>query len=75
MKNLMLPDIDLNKKINKCSNMEDLVGKNGLMQRLFGDIIKQFLEVEMEDHLGRSKYSRNTFFIQRYHSFYIPSEK
>lgn len=58
MKNLVLPDIDLNKEVNKCSIMEDLVGKNGLMQRLFGNIIQQFSEAEMEEHLGRSKYTR-----------------
>jgi transposase-like protein len=38
--------------------MEDLVGKNGLMQRLFGNIIQQFLEAEMEEHLGREKYEK-----------------
>lgn len=45
-------------ELKKCKNMEDLVGKNGLMQRLFGNIIQQFLEAEMEDHLGRDKYER-----------------
>ncbi|NLM34878.1 MAG: hypothetical protein GX206_05510 [Clostridiales bacterium] len=39
--------------------MEDLVGKNGLRQRLFGNIIQQFLEAEMEEHLGREKYERS----------------
>ena len=38
-------DIDLKSEINKCKSMEDLVGKNGLMQRLFGNIIQQFLEL------------------------------
>lgn len=55
---LEIPDIDLKKELKKCSSMEDLVGKNGLMQRLFGGIIQQFLEAEMEDHLGREKYAR-----------------
>ncbi|PRR84657.1 hypothetical protein CLLU_23410 [Clostridium luticellarii] len=36
---LEIPDIDLKKELNKCSNTEDLVGKNGLMQKLFGGII------------------------------------
>jgi len=58
MKNLVLPDIDLNKELSKCSNMEDLVGKNGLMQKLFGNIIQQFLEAEMDEQLGREKYER-----------------
>lgn len=58
MRELNVPQIDLNRELNKCRNMEDLVGKNGLMQRLFGDIIQQFLEAEMDEHLGRSKYER-----------------
>jgi len=72
MKNLVLPDIDLNKEVNKCSSMEDLVGKNGLMQRLFGDIIQQFLEAEMEEHLGRSKYSRNSNEDKNYRNGFSP---
>lgn len=60
MNNLQLPNIDLNKELSKCKDMEDLVGKNGLMQRLFGDIIQQFLEAEMEEHLGREKYQRQS---------------
>ena len=45
MAELDIPDIDLKSEINKCKSMEDLVGKNGLMQRLFGNIIQQFLEL------------------------------
>ena len=59
MKELKLPDVDLNKELNKCKSMEDLVGKDGLMQRLFGNIIQQFLDVEMIEHLGRGKYERS----------------
>ncbi|MGN0575696.1 MAG: IS256 family transposase [Ruminococcus sp.] len=55
-----MPNIDLNEELKKCSTMEDLVGKNGLMQRLFGNIIQQFLEAEMEEHLGRDRYERAT---------------
>jgi transposase-like protein len=29
------------------------------MQRLFGNIIQQFLEAEMEEHLGRERYERS----------------
>lgn len=48
MPELNIPNIDLNAELKKCKSMEDLVGKNGLMQRLFGNIIQQFLEAEME---------------------------
>lgn len=59
MRNVQIPDIDLNKELSKCRNMDDLIGKNGLMQRLFGGIIQQFLEAEMEEHLSREKYERS----------------
>jgi transposase-like protein len=59
MKELDIPEIDLTKELKKCRSMEDLVGKNGLMQRLFGNIIQQFMEAEMEEHLGREKYERS----------------
>lgn len=72
MKNLVLPDIDLNKEVNKCKSMEDLVGKNGLMQRLFGNVIQQFLEAEMEEHLGRSKYDRDLNDDKNYRNGYTP---
>lgn len=70
MKQLQIPDIDLNKELNKCKSMEDLVGKNGLMQRLFGNIIQQFLEAEMEDHLGREKYEREDSEEKNYRNGY-----
>lgn len=72
MNNLTLPDIDFNKEVNNCKSMEDLVGKNGLMQRLFGNIIQQFLEAEMEDHLGRSKYDRDLNDDKNYRNGYTP---
>lgn len=59
MKELDIPDIDLKKELKRCKSMEDLVGKDGLMQRLFGNVIQQFLEAEMEEHLGRDKYERS----------------
>lgn len=58
MREIQMPDIDLNKELSKCKNMEDLIGKNGLMQRIFGNVIQQFLEVEMDEHLQRNKYER-----------------
>lgn len=58
MHELNIPDIDLKSELSRCKSMEDLVGKNGLMQRLFGNIIQQFLEAEMQEHLGRQKYER-----------------
>jgi transposase-like protein len=59
MPDINIPNFDLNKELSKCKSMEDLVGKNGLMQRMFGNIIQQFLEAEMEEHLGRERYERS----------------
>lgn len=70
MRELNIPDIDLKKELSKCDSMEDLVGKNGLMQRLFGNIIQQFLEAEMEEHLGRDKYVRNDTEDKNYRNGY-----
>jgi transposase-like protein len=70
MNSLEIPDIDLNKELSKCKSMEDLIGKNGLMQRLFGGIIQQFLEAEMEDHLGREKYERQNAIDKNYRNGY-----
>ena len=72
MPELNLPNIDLNEELKKCSSREDLVGKNGLMQRLFGNIIQQFLEAEMEDHLGREKYDRTASDSRNYRNGYSP---
>lgn len=37
-------DIYLKEKIAKCRTMDDVCGKNGLLQRLLGDIVEQMLE-------------------------------
>lgn len=57
---LEVPDIDLKAEIKKCKTMEDVVGRNGLMQRLLGGVMQQLLEAEMEEHLGREKYERSS---------------
>lgn len=70
MPELNIPDIDFKSELKKCKNMEDLVGKDGLMQKLFGSIIQQFLEAEMEGHLGREKYERSTEDERNYRNGY-----
>ena len=46
---IIIPDLDYQAEVRKCKTMEDVVGKNGLMQKLFKDIIQQLLEAEMEN--------------------------
>lgn len=59
MKDIIVPNIDYQAEVKKCKTMEDVVGKNGLMQKLFKDVIQQLLEAEMEEHLDREKYERS----------------
>lgn len=59
MKDLIIPDVDYQAEIKKCKTMEDVVGKNGLMQKLFKQVMQQLLEAEMENHLGREKHERS----------------
>lgn len=56
MKEIEIPNIDYKAEIKKCKTMDDVVGKNGLMQKLLKDVIQQLLEAEMEEHLGRERY-------------------
>ena len=55
---MKVPDIDYQAEIKKCKTLEDVVGKNGLMKKLFKDVIQQLLEAEMDEHLGSEKYER-----------------
>ena len=47
----------LDEELAKCETMEDLTGKNGLVQKLVGGMIEKLLEKEMEEHLGYEKHS------------------
>ncbi len=58
MKEIKVPDINYQEEIKKCKTMDDVVGKNGLMQRLLKDVMQQLLEAEMDEALGREKYER-----------------
>lgn len=37
---MKMPDINYQEKIKKCKSMDDVVGKNGLMQKLLKDVIQ-----------------------------------
>lgn len=49
-----------NEEVRKCKTIDDVMGKNGLIQRLVKDVLENILEGEMEEHLGRQKYERNS---------------
>jgi transposase-like protein len=52
-----IPDFDLKTELAKCKTTSDLTGKNGLIQKLLGNMITQMLETEMDEHLGYEKHS------------------
>ena len=51
---------DYNSEIKKCKTIDDVLGKNGLVQRLVKDVLENILEAEMDEHLGRDKYQRQS---------------
>lgn len=59
MKNFVVSDFNYKEEVRKCKSLDDVMGKNGLIQRMLKDVIQNILEAEMEDHLGRDKYERN----------------
>ncbi len=44
--------INYQEEIKKCKTMDDVMGKNGLMQKLLKDVIQNLLEAEISEHLG-----------------------
>ena len=51
-------NFDYNSEVKKCKTIDDVLGKNGLVQRLIKDVLENILEAEMDEHLGRDKYQR-----------------
>ena len=49
---------DLDAELKHCKTMEDLTGKNGLVQKLVGKMIEKMLEQEMAEHLGYEKHEK-----------------
>ena len=53
-------NFDYKSEIKKCKTIDDVLGKNGLVQRLVKDVLENILEAEMDEHLGRDKYQRQS---------------
>lgn len=54
---MSLKKIDIDRELSNCKTMDDLCGKNGLLQRLLGGMIEQMLEKEMDEHIGYTKHA------------------
>lgn len=53
-------NFDYNSEVKKCKTIDDVLGNNGLVQRLVKDVLENILEAEMDEHLGRDKYQRQS---------------
>ena len=53
-------NFDYNSEVKKFKTIDDVLGKNGLVQRLVKDVLENILEAEMDEHLGRDKYQRQS---------------
>lgn len=51
-------NFDYKLEVKKCKTIDDVMGKDGLIQRLVKDVLENILEGEIEEHLGRNKYER-----------------
>ncbi len=50
--------VNLDEELKKCRTIEDLMGKNGLLQRLIGPMVERLLDAELEEELGYQSHSR-----------------
>lgn len=41
-------NLDYNEEVRKCRTIDDVIGKNGLIQRLVKDVIENILDGEMK---------------------------
>ena len=53
-------NFDYNSEVKRCKTIDDVLGKNGLVRRLVKDVLENILEAEMDEHLGRDKYQRQS---------------
>lgn len=48
-------------ELKKCKTMDNLIGKNGLLQKLIGKMVERLLEQEMDEHLGYDKHNKKGY--------------
>lgn len=56
--NSLKTKINFDEELSKCKTMEDLCGKNGLLQKMIGGMVEKLLEQEMTEYLGYEKHER-----------------
>lgn len=56
-KNIDFKQLDFQEELAKCKTAEDIVGKDGLIKKLIGNMLEHILQKEMDEHLGYDKHS------------------
>jgi putative transposase len=57
---------DFDEEIKNCSTLEDVTGKDGLIQKMLKSVIENMLEKEMSEYLGREKHDRSDLSTNNY---------
>lgn len=52
-----MKNFNLDEELKNCKSINDITGKNGLVQKLIKGMIEKLLEEEMKEHLGYEKHS------------------
>lgn len=51
-------NFDYEQELSNCRSLEDVTGKDGLIQKMIKDVVQKMLEKEMQEHLGCEKHER-----------------
>ena len=50
---------DFEQELSRCKNLDDVTGKDGLIQRMIKGVLESMLEREMGEFMGREKHDRS----------------
>ena len=56
-----MENFDYEKELSRCKTLEDITGKNGLVQRIVKDAIETILQKEFNQHLENTSAYRNGY--------------
>ena len=56
-----MENFDYQRELSKCKTLEDITGKNGLVQRIVKDAIETILQKEFNAHLENTSSYRNGY--------------
>ena len=56
-----MENFDYERELSKCKTLEDITGKNGLVQRIVKDAIEKILQKEFNEHLENTSAYRNGY--------------